>query len=248
MKRLREELDSTDPEVARMARLLRQTATPADSEARFHRVRRVLRGKRRRSLAPLVLRPAMVAAILIGALAIAAASPSVRSWVQRTIEKVRARPAASAPVTSPAPAPRPPAPVIVAPLPVEEPPRATPSPAAPKRPRPPAMAPRMATAPDPAVTIEQARGRLESRTLVSAVGALRGDHEPETAAMFLTYYMQRFPDGELAEEALALSVEVEVARRSGKAVAVADRYLARYPSGRYVNEVRALRERAKTAK
>lgn len=248
MKRLREEIDSTDPEVARMARLLRQTATPADSEARFHRVRRALREKRRRQLGPLLLRPAMVAAILIGALAAAAASSSVRSWVRRTIDqRMNPHPAASVPAKAPSPAPRPSVPALVTtPPPVEEPPRVEPPPRAPKRPRPPAV--EHHAVPDPAVSIEQARGRLESRTLVSAVGALRGDHEPEMAAMFLTYYMQRFPEGELAEEALALSVEVEVARRSGKAVAIADRYLARYPLGRYVNAVRALRERAKAAK
>jgi hypothetical protein len=101
---------------------------------------------------------------------------------------------------------------------------------------------------DPAEAVRHvARNRSESRAVLSAVNALRGDPpNPDDAAMLLTYYRQHFPGGELAEEALALFVEVEWRRKSDKALVYARQYEESYPAGRYLRAVRAIAARARS--
>jgi outer membrane protein assembly factor BamD (BamD/ComL family) len=66
-----------------------------------------------------------------------------------------------------------------------------------------------------------------------AMQALRREGRPERAAKLLDDYRRRYPNGALAEEALALSVEAAIQRGDPRAKSLADSYLARYPSGQF---------------
>ena len=61
--------------------------------------------------------------------------------------------------------------------------------------------------------------------------ALRLDHNPVRARALLATYLERHPNGALAEEALALTIEAAVAHHDGDAAALGARYLRRYPAG-----------------
>ena len=61
--------------------------------------------------------------------------------------------------------------------------------------------------------------------------ALRLDHDPVRARGLLAKYLERHPNGALAEEALALTIEAAVAHHDGDAAALGARYLRRYPAG-----------------
>ena len=61
--------------------------------------------------------------------------------------------------------------------------------------------------------------------------ALRLDHDPVRARGLLANYLERHPNGALAEEALALTIEAAVAHHDGDAAALGARYLRRYPAG-----------------
>ncbi|HEY2406490.1 MAG TPA: hypothetical protein VGI10_10840 [Polyangiaceae bacterium] len=75
---------------------------------------------------------------------------------------------------------------------------------------------------------------LSEATLVyGAAKALRSSGDPALAAKLLDDYARRYPHGALAEEALALSIDVSLARGDGRAKQLATRYLARYPSGHF---------------
>ncbi|MGC4086952.1 MAG: hypothetical protein QM756_03440 [Polyangiaceae bacterium] len=80
-----------------------------------------------------------------------------------------------------------------------------------------------------------------SNLVVGAMHSLRQQKRPEQAAKQLDEYMRRYPSGALAEEALALSVEAAVQRGDARARDLAERYLAKYPSGRF----RSAAERAR---
>ncbi len=79
----------------------------------------------------------------------------------------------------------------------------------------------------------------EARLLLSAMRARReGD---EARALELSRrYRASYPEGALAEEALAVSIESALAQRDQEAAALGRRYLQKYPTGRY----RALAQRA----
>jgi outer membrane protein assembly factor BamD (BamD/ComL family) len=53
------------------------------------------------------------------------------------------------------------------------------------------------------------------------------------AASLLAEYRSKYPDGDLQEEALALSIEAAAARRDGAAQSFASEYLKRFPNGRF---------------
>ncbi|HEY7374575.1 MAG TPA: hypothetical protein VIF57_20600 [Polyangia bacterium] len=69
--------------------------------------------------------------------------------------------------------------------------------------------------------------------VVDAVEALRKQHDPDRAAKLLAGYLAAHPNGALAEEALALSIEAATARHDPAASAFARRYLRDYPTGRF---------------
>jgi hypothetical protein len=86
----------------------------------------------------------------------------------------------------------------------------------------------------------RARARSEdSSAVVTALEALRNHHDPDRAAELLAGYLAAHPEGALAEEALALSIEAAGARHDPAAIAFADRYLRSYPNGRFRHSAEA---------
>ena len=71
----------------------------------------------------------------------------------------------------------------------------------------------------------------DAATIMEAMRALRVERNPARARQLLGRYLEQYPNGALAEEALALSLEAAVARGDGDAAALAARYLKLYPSG-----------------
>ena len=69
--------------------------------------------------------------------------------------------------------------------------------------------------------------------VVSAIRALRNDHDPARAKILLNRYLQTHPQGALTEDALALSIEAATATNDPKTSEFARSYLAKYPNGRY---------------
>ena len=67
-----------------------------------------------------------------------------------------------------------------------------------------------------------------------------------SAARLLADYRAKYPDGDLQEEALALSIEAAVARHDPAAPSFAAEYLKRYPNGRFHGQAeRALQSTAR---
>ena len=98
-------------------------------------------------------------------------------------------------------------------------------------------------APSSPATVATRTTTDEPRLVASAVRALRRDNRPARAAALLSEYLQRWPNGALAEEALALAIEAAQAdkgARGGRARAqsLASSYLRRYPDGRFVETAR----------
>lgn len=81
----------------------------------------------------------------------------------------------------------------------------------------------------------------DAALVLGGLRALRQDGDPKEAARLLDEYRERVPNGALAEEALALSIEAALAQGDQRARQLADTYLQRYPKGRF-------REAAKRAK
>jgi hypothetical protein len=202
--------------------------------------------------APLVLRPAIVLAVLIGCGAFASAAIGPwRGWIGRVYERlapsslssrVAAAPApeqvrthrpatahALALATSPAEstpalaaAVAPPAPAVIAIAPPHAHHAAAPAPGS----QPP-QAETQAQGQAPG----QVQGEEETLAVLAAMRALRLDHDPIRARALLARYLGRHPNGALAEEALALSIEAAVAHHDADAAALGARYLQRYPAG-----------------
>jgi hypothetical protein len=88
---------------------------------------------------------------------------------------------------------------------------------------------------------QEVRGREEARDhdmqeqetqiVLAGMRALRVDHDPAHARGLLARYLERRPNGALAEEALALTIEAAVAHHDSDAAALGARYLRRYPAG-----------------
>lgn len=81
------------------------------------------------------------------------------------------------------------------------------------------------------------------KLVFDSMRALRRDGHPDRAARLLDEYLRRYPNGALAEEALALSIEAAVQRGDSRARELADRYLARYPSGQFQKAAERARAR-----
>jgi len=96
--------------------------------------------------------------------------------------------------------------------------------------RPPALR-RDATAPMRARRAAPAAAPEDAAMIMEAMRALRVERNPARARQLLGRYLEQYPNGALAEEALALSLEAAVARGDGDAAALAARYLKLYPSG-----------------
>jgi len=71
----------------------------------------------------------------------------------------------------------------------------------------------------------------DTAAIMEAMRALRVERNPARARQLLARYLEQYPNGALAEEALALALEAAVARGDGDAAALAARYLKLYPTG-----------------
>lgn len=85
---------------------------------------------------------------------------------------------------------------------------------------------------------EQAEAVHDSELVHRAVKALRREGDPALAARLLEEDRVRNPHGPLAEEALSLRIEAALALGDARAHKLAEQYLARYPSGRYLGIAR----------
>jgi hypothetical protein len=96
--------------------------------------------------------------------------------------------------------------------------------------------PEVATLPPPIHRARPRRSQEKSEDpalVVSAIQALRQDHDPDRAGRLLAAYLKTNPRGALAEEAVALSIEAADARHNPAAAAFAERYVNEYPHGRF---------------
>jgi hypothetical protein len=258
--RLRDRLQDADPALARAAELVTSIPAIPRTDARKERVRKaVLATQPRRAWLPLLLRPGVAIAILLVTGAVAAATMG-RQAILRSYQQLMGR--AAAPVMKEREAPKPsvqappeatrepavmPVPAPVAPpAPVAAPAKATgdpvrkvasraPAPAHPSES--PAELP--SAAPSESVPPAKAAPAQETVLVMAAVRALRRERDPARAGVLLDDYLRRYPNGVLAEEALALAIEAASARGDVRAAALARTYLQRYPQGRFLRAARA---------
>ncbi|MEP6653805.1 MAG: hypothetical protein ABJA82_10620 [Myxococcales bacterium] len=91
---------------------------------------------------------------------------------------------------------------------------------------------RRASARLPSVAARDVIGRAdESRQVLAAMRALRRDRDPVRARALLRRYLREQPNGTLAEEALAVTIEAALVHRDPDANALGSLYLDRYPYG-----------------
>jgi hypothetical protein len=222
--------------------LLRSTGPYKSPPGRKQRVLLSL-GRSNLRRTPLVLRPAIVAGVLIGCGAFASAAIGPwRGWIGRAYERLVPA-SAPAPVASASEHPRPHRIAAARPLALAtSTAESGPAPAPPVAPPPPAaIASRDPVAPphthhaapgsQPPQAQAQAQAQEETQAVLAGMRALRLDHDPVRARALLARYLGRRPNGALAEEALALSIEAAVAHHDGDAAALGARYLQRYPAG-----------------
>jgi len=74
--------------------------------------------------------------------------------------------------------------------------------------------------------------------VIQAMRALRVEGNPVRARALLSRYLVRYPQGTLAEEALAMSIEAANVHRDGDAAVLAKRYLRLYPAGHFASLAR----------
>ena len=236
MDRLRDQRESSDPIVARAAKLVSARTPLAEDPERRRRVRARLRRPRTAPRYAGWLRLAVGMGLLCS---VAAAS----AMIGRVAESIRARivahreavagatrhhhrhagsakappPSAALPALPALPAPQLPATELAAPPPAV----AAPSPA---------VAPQtVAAAPPP----RRAAVDEQRRLLAAGVRALRYEHDPARAAALLGRYLDRYPEAMDAEDVYALAIEATLGRDRPRAAGLAVRYLARYPGGRW---------------
>lgn len=200
-------------------------------------------GRRRGARAPLLLRFAVAAGLLIGCAAVASAALGyLPRWVARAYERLAPERDATKTSSSAAHAghrthsrpveavPAAPADALAAEVPaVVEAPAAAESEtaiAAARADRP-AAKPRAPRAASPGARAEEDDASL----VMQAMRALRREGDPVRARSLTDRYLRRHPDGKLAEEALALAIEAAIAHGDGDAPALGGRYLRRYPQG-----------------
>ena len=244
MKRLEDELAPADAVTAAAARLVRAAASSQVPPGLAQRVRSNVMAHERASTA-FRPHPLLVAAVLVGLVALAGAT-AVRVWRDRRVvaEATHAPTVATkAPavmfehVAAAAPAPEnptpPPAPREIAIVPPAT--AAAPHPVAAHIATKPAVSPNVsADVPvdpvKPATTTDVASAAL---LVVDATRALHTDHDPAVARSLLDEYLRRYPHGDLAEEALALSIEAATLQDDPAAGVLARTYLKRFSSGRF---------------
>jgi len=236
-------LYGSDPASSWALRLLGRAEPYRAPAGRKQRVQLRL-GHRARRRAPLVLlRFAVAACVLLGGAAIvSAAIGHWPAWVTSAYERV-VGPRAEAPARTRARAhvarhleaqPAPVAPAVAQDVPwpdipivpeAEAPaPRRVPRAAVASR----APHPTAAPAPAPPSIVGE-----DASAVSAAMRALRVERNPVRARGLLSRYLADHPTGNLAEEALALSIEAALAHHDGDVAALANRYLRLYPRGSF---------------
>lgn len=244
MKRLLEHSDSSRPVERRLVELIRAAEPHRQNPFQKRRILVSILKKRppaqRRT--SLMVRVATTALVLLGTTGVAAAALGGGSWlvsadselgprtttvklepiVERSSARVRRATLAPAPLQEPERR-------------VDEAPEVEPQPAAPEQPARPEVGLRNRSKPPPSAEPRlKPRGAAEDPTkVVEAIRALRSERDPARAEALLSQHLERYPDGALSEDALALSIEAAAARKDPRAVQYARRYLARYPEGRF---------------
>ena len=232
-----------------LVNLLRSTGPYKSPPGRKQRVLLSL-GRSTGRRAPFVLRPAIAVGVLIGCGAFASAALGPwRGWIGRTYERLapssaataaspageraRAHRSLAAPTLALASPPSVTAPMPAAPAPGVTPPT-TPAPVVNRAWVAPPHAHHLATpAPSAQGQVERAQAEEDTQVVLEGMRALRLDKNPVRARALLARYLERRPNGALAEEALALSIEAAVAHRDADAAALGARYVRRYPAGRF---------------
>lgn len=85
----------------------------------------------------------------------------------------------------------------------------------------------------------------DAALVLRGLRALRQEGDPKEAARLLDEYRERVPNGALAEEALALSIEAALVRGDARAAQLAATYLSRYPNGRFREAAKRARAKAR---
>lgn len=246
MRRLREEIDSSDPAVVRAATIL-AAASPLDAD-RFWNV--AFPAQRARRPPVLSLRATALVAVSLGSFAASAAVvPHLHAWNApwAVIHEVTGPQANAAPVTAPREARPPPEAVrteseieateddMRTPSPPRVPPRAakTPSRAAPTL--------RATNAAPKSAPAEVVQPDGESALMVEAVRALRRDRDPARALSLAETAMDRYPRGAQAEEAMALGMEAASATGDdATAHRLAERYLTSFRGGHFADRAQQI--------
>jgi hypothetical protein len=226
VERLVEKKQPSSPEEARLTDLVAAHERTSLSDATKDDVfTRVLARRPYRARTLPMLRPALVFGILLAAGATTAATLGHRWIAEKLHLGAEAQPAA--PAVLPAPATRRHEPRVAAPQPL------VPEVEAPEVEAPIVPLPAPEAAPSKHGRPHAARSEDPSR-IVAAIQALRTEHDPDRAARLVAEYLKVYPQGALAEEALALSIEAAAARHNPAAAsAFAEQYLKRYPNGRF---------------
>jgi hypothetical protein len=92
------------------------------------------------------------------------------------------------------------------------------------------------TASDPTVEpspVRPSEPPAEAEHVLRALRLLREDHDAAGALRELDHYRARYPHGDLAEEALALSMEARAGLEDRAARVLAEQYLRQFPRGRF---------------
>lgn len=85
----------------------------------------------------------------------------------------------------------------------------------------------------PAAPVMAADAGDDTTPVLEAMRALRVEGNPARARRLLAGYLEHHPNGSLAEEALAMSIEAAVAHEDDDAPVLARKYVRRYPSGHF---------------
>jgi hypothetical protein len=222
-----------------LVNLVRSTGPYKSPAGRKQRVLLSL-GRSKGGRAPLVLRPVIVAGLLLGCGAFASAALGPwRGWIGRAYERLV--PSAAPVVLSPERVRTHRLVAAVTPPPAASPsPEVTPPPVVSAASRAPVAAPRLRRAALPSTAHDEAKRELardrdqedqETQAVLAGMRALRVDHDPVRARGLLARYLERRPGGALAEEALALTIEAALAHQDDDAAALGALYLRRYPGG-----------------
>ncbi len=244
MKPLREQAGSDDPVVARAAELLSRLGPTPESPARMRRIRRMLDRSEKRFSLPL-LRPVAVFGLATGLVATAGAAYGVARIVSSVTESKHDLKTASPPMAATATGPKTPTRRVVdvpeTPLPETD-ELATPEAVAVETPAEGERSDRVDDNPQHRRRTRSSEPKRpsasEAKVVQQGLEALRKHKDPEKAAEHLDAYRKKHPNGTLAEEALALSVEAAAASGDPRAKKLAVQYLSRYPQGRFKDAAR----------